>query len=334
MEFKMIKTKKFFFTAVLTTVAATSHAQTFCVFDPSGTSGDSFSMMKDYALSAKQWGAELTLKAYTDEELVAKDFKSGKCDAVAITGLRAHPFNNFVASIDSVGAVVNKSQTKTIISLMANPKLASAMVVNDVEVAGVLTLGAGYLIMNDRNIKTIQQLVGKRLAIFDYDKAGQAVVDKIGAIPVPVTFATVGPMFIGGKLDVIYLPALAFKPLDIAKGLGTKGGILRFPVVAVTYDILIHTDKFSEGYGQKSRSWFAGNLNRQIANSEKSEKGIDSRYWIELPSGTAQGYLQLLREARITLAKEGVYDKKMLGILKKIRCRQDPTNAECSKNDE
>lgn len=103
--------------------------------------------MKDYALSAKQWGAELTLKAYTDEVLVAKDFKSGKCDATAITAItaiRARQFNNFVASIDSVGGIVNKSQTKTIITLMANPKLAPQMVDNGVEVAGVISLGTGY----------------------------------------------------------------------------------------------------------------------------------------------------------------------------------------------
>ncbi|MBC7751833.1 MAG: hypothetical protein H7Z73_08965 [Candidatus Saccharibacteria bacterium] len=85
------------FAAILTTVTAVSHAQTFCIFDPSGTQGDSFSMMKDYSLSAKEWGAELTLKAYTDEVLVAKDFKSGKCDATAITAIRGRQFNNFVA---------------------------------------------------------------------------------------------------------------------------------------------------------------------------------------------------------------------------------------------
>lgn len=325
---------KILIAATLSALANASYAQTFCVFDPSGTQGDSFSMMQDYSLSAKQWGANITLKAYADEALVAKDFKAGRCDAAAITGLRAHPFNNFVASIDSVGSVINKSQTKTIISLMANPKLASAMVDNDVEVAGVLTLGTGYLITNDRNIKTIQQLVGKRLAVFDYDKAGQAVVEKIGARPVLVTLTTVGPMFNSGKLDVIYLPAMAFKPLDIAKGIGTKGAIVRFPVVAVTYDVLIHPEKFPDGYGQKSRTWFAKNLDRQMANVNKIERSIDARYWEDIPATTAQAYFQVLRESRISLAKDGIYDKKMMRILKKIRCQQDPSNSECSKTDE
>jgi hypothetical protein len=325
---------KMFFAALLATVASTSQAQTFCVFDPSGTSGDSFSMMKDYSLSAKQWGAELTLKAYTDEELVAKDFKSGKCDATAITAIRARQFNNFVATIDSVGGIVNKSQTRTIISLMANPKLAPEMLDNGVEVAGVLSLGGGYLIVNDRNINTLQKINGKRLAIFDNDKAGKTIIEKVGAIPATVTLSTIGPLFNSGKIDIIYLPAMAFKPLDIKRGLGTKGAVIKFPLVSVTYDVLIHPDKFPDGYGQKSRTWFAGNLDRQMTNVNKIEKDIDEHYWLEISPIAAQGYFQILRESRISLEKQGIYNKKMLGILKKIRCQQDPTNMECSKNDE
>ncbi len=52
--------------------------------------------------------------------------------ATAITAIRALQFNNFVASIESVGSIVNKSQSKTIISLMANPKLAQDMIKGDV----------------------------------------------------------------------------------------------------------------------------------------------------------------------------------------------------------
>ncbi|GAC1373167.1 MAG: putative multidrug efflux protein AdeT1 [Aquirhabdus sp.] len=317
---------------LLATVTATSQAQTFCVFDPSGTQGDSYTMMKDYSLIAKGWGAEPSLKAYQDEAILAKDFKSGKCDAAAITAIRSRQFNNFVASIESIGGIVNKSQTKTIISLMANPKLAPLMVDNGVEVAGVLAIGPGYLMTNDRNINTIQKIVGQRLAIFDYDVAGQTIVEKVGATPVLVTLGTVGPKFNSGQIDIIYLPAIAFKPFDIAKGIGTKGGVIRFPIVAATYDVLIHPEKFPDGYGQKSRTWFAGNINRQMALVDKIEKSIDNKYWIDIPPVTIQAYNQVMREIRISLAKSDIYDKRMMRILKKVRCQQEPDNVECSKN--
>lgn len=334
MEIELNTRNKMFFAAILSFAATTSQAQTYCVFDPSGTQGDSFTFMKDYALAAKQWGADITLKAYTDEALVVKDFKSGKCDASAMTAIRTRQFNNFVASIDSVGGIVNKSQTKTVISLMANPKLAPAMVDNGVEVAGVISLGAGYIIVNDRNINNLQKISGKRLAVFDHDKAAQAIVDKVGAVPTLVTLDTIGPKFNSGQLDIIYLPAMAFKPFDIAKGIGTKGAIARFPLVAVTYDMLIHLDKFPDGYGQKSRSWFAENIDRQMKNVDKIEKSIPAKSWMDISAIDSLAYFQLMREIRISLTKQGVYDKKMMRILKNIRCKNEPANAECSKTDE
>ena len=54
--------------------AAPAHAQTLCAYDPAGKSGDFFRILGDYALEAGTWGANIELKAYTDEETAAKDF--------------------------------------------------------------------------------------------------------------------------------------------------------------------------------------------------------------------------------------------------------------------
>jgi len=325
---------KLIFAAVFAAAATSAQAQTFCIFDPSGTQGDSFTLMKDYALVAKQWGADLTLKAFTNEEQVSKEFKAGHCDAAALTAISARPFNNFVASIDSVGGIVNKEQTKIILTLMANPKLAPDMISNGTEIAGVIGLGSGYIMVNDRRLNNLQQVIGKKMAIFDNDKAGQTILEKIGAIPVTVTLSTVGVKFNSGEIDIIYLPAMAFKPLDISKGMGTKGGVIRYPVVTLTYDVLIRPEKFPDGYGQKSRNWFMGNLSRQMANVDRIEKSIDARYWIDIPANDAKGYTQILHASRVSLARSGIYDKKMTGILKKVRCHQDTSNPECTLTDE
>ena len=333
-EIKLNNQGKFIFAAVLAAATTATHAQTFCIFDPSGTQGDSFALMKDYALVAKQWGADLSLKAYNNEEQVTKEYKAGHCDAAAMTAISARAFNNFAASIDSVGGIVNKEQTKIILTLMGNPKLAPDMISNGNEIAGVIGLGSGYIMVNDRRLNNLQQVIGKKMAIFENDRAGQTILEKIGAIPVSVTLGTVGVKFNSGEIDIIYLPAMAFKPLDISKGMGSKGGVIRYPVVTLTYDILIRPEKFPDGYGQKSRTWFMDNLNRQMANIDKIERSIEPRYWVDIPASDAKGYTQILRASRISLTRAGIYDKKMTGILKKIRCRQDPSNAECSLTDE
>jgi hypothetical protein len=41
-----------------------------------------------------------------------------------------------------------------------------------------------------------------------------------------------------------------------------------------------------------------------------------------------------LRQTRIQLTKDGVYDVTMMKVLKKIRCKIDANAPECSNNDE
>lgn len=74
-----------------------------CVFDILGKSGEAYKMMQDWALAAKGWGADVNLIAMTDEQVADNNFKAGKCAAVAMTAMRARPYNKFAGSIDSIG---------------------------------------------------------------------------------------------------------------------------------------------------------------------------------------------------------------------------------------
>ncbi|GAC1373169.1 MAG: putative multidrug efflux protein AdeT1 [Aquirhabdus sp.] len=330
-----MNTKKMFIAVALSTITTSSFAQNLCVFDPLGTSGDIYSMMKDYALAAKQWGADITLKPYTDELAAAEAFKdSRQCEAVSLTGIRTRQFNNFVGSIDSAGGVLDSAAAKKVIALMANPKFAPDMLDHGSEVAGITTLGLAYVMVNDRSINSILKLAGKRFGVLNYDKAQEIIVTKVGANPVSLELSSIGSQFNTGQVDVLEMPAMAFKPFELNKGMGTKGAIVRFPIAQVTNDVLIHPDKFPVGYGQKSRTWFAEQIDRQMAVVKKVESNIDPRYWMDLSPKVTSGYLKILRESRISLARSGVYNQKMMGILKNNRCSQDPSNYECALKDE
>ncbi|GAC1607223.1 MAG: hypothetical protein NVS3B3_09730 [Aquirhabdus sp.] len=123
----MNTTIKLIAAATLVAITSSSYAQTICVFDPLGSQGDNFSLMQDYAVAAKQWGADIKLKPYADEKLATNDFKSGKCDATAITGIRARLINDFAGTISAVTGILTNEQTKTILALAGNPKLAQDM---------------------------------------------------------------------------------------------------------------------------------------------------------------------------------------------------------------
>jgi len=321
-------------TISLLTLATASYAQTLCVFDPLGTQGDSYFFMKDYAIAAKQWGADITLKPYTDDQKANDAFKDGKCDALTTIGTRARQFNSFTGSIDSIGGVPDDAVAKSIILLMANPKIASEMVNGDAEVVGVSAVGGAYPMTNDKTINNMAKMAGKSFGALSFDKPQLVMAEKMGCNIVPVSITNIANKFNGGQLQIIALPAYAFKALELAKGMGNKGAIANFSVAYITTQTIIHPDKFPNGYGQKSRMWMAGQLNNQMKTVKRVESNIDAKYWLDLPASDKLVYNKLFRQVRLDLIKDGVYNRRMLGILKKVRCQQNPTSFECSMTDE
>ena len=320
--------------ATLAVSANTAQAQVVCVFDLLGTSGDVYTMMKDYALAANAWGAKITLKPYTDERVASEDFKAGQCDGVALTGMRGRQFNSFVGSIDAIGAVPSNTAARAVMQLVSKPQLAADMVQSGYEVAGVTPLGSAYLFVNDRSINTLAKAAGKKLAVLDYDKAQARMVQRVGAQPVSADITTFGGMFNNGQVDIVGAPAVAFKPLELHKGLGSKGAIVRFPILQVTGNVIIRQNKFPAGFGQKSREWISSQLPRAMQSVEKTERDIPAKYWMEIPANDQVGYIKLMREARIELTKEGFYNTKMMSLLKRVRCQQNPSSFECALKDE
>ncbi len=309
-------------------------AQTLCVFDLLGTAGDMYALMKDYSLASKGWGADVQLKSYTDERVAAEDFKAGKCDGVSITGMRGRQFNTFTGSLDAIGAIPSSTIAQSVMQLMASPKLASNMVNGSYEVVGVVPLGSAYLLVNDRSINTLAKAAGKKFAVLDYDKAQAKMVQQVGAQPVSADITNFGSKFNNGQVDVIGAPAMAFKPLELHKGLGTKGAIIRFPVLQVTGNVIVRKDKFPADFGQKSRTWVASQLPRMMSLLNKQETAIPAKYWMDIPANDKIGYVKLMRESRIALTKEGMYNKNMMSLLKKARCQAEPSSFECALTDE
>ena len=78
---------------LLLTSSLVQAKQIICVFDLVGKSGDVYSLMKDYQLAAKHWGADIELRVGQNEAVIAEDFKAGKCDGISVTGMRGRQFN-------------------------------------------------------------------------------------------------------------------------------------------------------------------------------------------------------------------------------------------------
>lgn len=319
---------------LMTAVSAAQAKQVMCVFDLVGKNGDVFALMKDYQLAAKQWGADIELKVGQNEGVIAEDFKAGKCDAVSITGMRGRQFNNFTGSLDAIGAISNLNLAVKVMQGLASPTFAKYMKNGNYEVVGVVPVGDAYLMVRDRNINTVAKAAGKKIAVLDYDQAQKIMVQQIGAQAVSADVTNFGSKFNNGQVDIIGAPAAVFRPLELHKGLGTTGAIVNYPILQVTGNLIIRPDKFPEGYGQKSRDWIKTQLPRANTILGKMKADIPAKYWMNVPAGDKPGYQKLMRESRIALTKQGVYNKQMMKLLWQFRCKNEPSNFECSLQDE
>ncbi len=318
-------------------IAAASTAQAkqvMCVFDLVGKNGDVYTLMKDYQLAAKNWGADIELKVNQNEAVIAEDFKAGKCDAVSITGMRGRQFNNFTGSLDAIGAIPDVNLAVKIMQGLLTPAFAKYMTSGKYEVVGVIPVGDAFLMVNDRNINTVAKAAGRKIAVLDYDQAQKIMVQQIGAQAVMSDVTNFGSKFNNGQVDIIGAPAAVFKPLELHKGLGTKGAIVNYPILQVTGNLIIRPDKFPAGFGQKSRDWVRGQLPRANTILAKMKADIPAKYWMQVPAADRPGYQKLMRESRISLTKQGVYNKNMMRILWQFRCKNDPKNFECALQDE
>jgi len=159
-------------------------------------------------------------------------------------------------------------------------------------------------------------------------------VQHVGGQAVSVDVTNAGSKFNNHEIDIVPAPIVAFKPFELHKGLGEKGAIVRFPLTQISANFIICKDQFPAGFGQKSRTWVASQLNRTFGIIAKYESDIPSKYWMDIPKNEQVNYMKMMREARIQLTKAGIYDPKMMNFLKKVRCKENPSNFECALNDE
>lgn len=317
---------------LFTTVAKAE--QNVCVFDLLGRAGESYKLMEEWALASKKWGANVKLTAYQKEELADQDFKSGKCDGVAMTTMRSREYNKFAGSIDALGGVTSNDIARKAITYVLDERNVKRLIKDrnghKYEVVGIAPIGIAYIFVKDRSINNIEKMIGKKFAYLHYDDAQKMTIERFGAVGVPSDISNFVRKFNQAEVDIIASPAYAFKPLEIYKGLGNQGVMFNFPVVNVTADIIIRQDKFPEQFGVQSRTWFLKQLPRTFANIKRMEAEIPAKYKVNISSDDYLRYQKILRDGRIELTKRGIYDQHMMRVLKKARCTVERTNFECS----
>ncbi|TGJ99412.1 hypothetical protein EHO59_16250 [Leptospira semungkisensis] len=312
--------------------AAETVDRSMCVFDPSGAHGDVYKAAQRYQAQALSWGIRLDLKAYTDEVVANSDFKAGKCHLAFLTSLRVRGYVHASGSIEAIGALPSYELLHKTIELLASPQARKLNVDGDYETVAMFPGGAVYLLLRDKNLKDIKDLAGRKIATLTYDQAATTMVDIVGASMVPAEIATFAGIFNNGRADACYSPAIGIKPLELMKGISPNGGIVRFPIGQLTFQIVARHKDFTEGFGNTSRAWAATQFDAMLSLTKKAEQEIPAKFWLEVPKDLQKNYFEKFREVRTRLRDKKVYHPAILKLMKRVRCNADKEAAECSDN--
>lgn len=314
---------------VVSTASADPVDKTLCVFDPSGAHGDIFKFAETYQASALGWGVRFKLKPYTDEVVATQDFKAGQCQAVVLTSLRARAFVKATGTLEAIGALPTYAHLGSVIRALATAKASAYVKQGDYEAIGILPGGAVYLLLRDRKLNSMEKLAGKKIAVLTHDQPARTMVDVVGASMVGAEVGTFAGIFNNGRADACYSPATAVKPLELTKGMASGGGIVRYPLAQLTFQVIAKSADLPEGVGQKSREWVAEQFSAGLKMAQGAEKGIAGNLWIDIDDASKPSYANKFRDVRVALRNKGVYDGRILKLMKKVRCK-GVTDGECA----
>ena len=306
---------------------------TMCVFDFIGHEGPVVKEMQEFKLEAFRWGVNLSFLVYTDDRVASEEFKNGVCDMLNLPGIRAREYNDFTGSINAVGALPTYEHLGMVIKSLSSPQAAKLMRKGDYEIIGIGPIGAIFLFVNDKAIQSPSDMAGKKVTVLDNAPETEYLAKRIGMTPVSSSIMNALQKFNNKAVDITGAPGLAYEPMEMYKGLEPNGGIIRWPTLQITMQIMVRWNKVPDEFGQKSRSYFANQYLSDIKKIEESETTIPEKYWIEISDETKNSWNETFRESRIALREQKVYNAKALTLFRKVRCKVDSSLAECTAKD-
>ena len=304
--------------------------RTFCIWDPLGKSGPIASAADDQKLRSLHYGMDLTIIAYQDEKKLVDELRSGDvCDAALISGGSVLEFNRFSGTIESMGGLPERQHLQLLMQVLASPKMADRLTGDEYVFLGLATIGGTYAFMGDRSQRSLMSLKNRKLAISEDDAAMAAIASSIRADAVPGSMMASVQTFADGEASSMISSIIAYLVMGSGQ-VSPNIGILREPLAQSTVQLIGRLDKFPAGLAQILREDFLFKFENYARRVDKEQAIIPENFWIDMNEADKAKQEIMLRDVRLKLRDQGVYDPAMLRLERKIRCKFAPGRDECT----
>jgi hypothetical protein len=316
-------------TLLLSTSAFALEERVFCVWDPVGRTGPVMTFYSDVIPKAQAWGLNIRFKAFTEETDVVEQFKAEKCEAAVLTSILSRQFVKFAGTMDAIGAINSKKGLELAIATLSRERAGKLMIEANYEVVTTFPVGSMYAFVKDRNVDTIDEFAGKKLAILNRDPQMYKFASLSSSIPVPVTLSNFADKFKTGEVEIVIMPALAYNTFELYEGLGKKGGIIDYRLYYGMLQTIARRDQFPEDFGSKMRNYMLTRMKAMNKMVVDAEQEIPQKYWIKTNQFVKDEIDHFSKRIRLALQDDEINNPTALKLFWKIRCRLDPSRGEC-----
>ena len=249
-----------------------------------------------------------------------------------------------MGSVNAFGGAPTYEHMRVLLKSLFDAKLEKFAITEPYQVVGVFPIGAEYLHVRDQAMNSVEALAGKKVSVMDSDPSEVVMMQTMGLQATGASIANFVRPFNSGEVDALVAPAMVYAPYEVQRGLGDKGGIYRTPVTQMVASLIINRESLKKkttdldsrvaAFHAITAEFLDQLLDRNLVTIERTEKEIPKKYWMTLEPENEKKFQEALRTTRMQMTKDGVYDARMMKLLKKVRCKIEPTAAECALTDE
>ena len=302
--------------------------RTICVWDVFGRQGPVFESTVDIQLRFKFYGVSMNLLAYLDEDEMIVDFKSGKCDVAVMSGAKANQFNSFTGSIEALGGVTSKSQMKILLQVLSNPKAMAKMENDEYVIIGVIPLGENYLFSRNGGASDLRAMMHGKAGMVKTDLSQEIFFKSFDTEIIKQTnFSMTAHSFNTGSTDIILASRAAYNMHNLNKGL-EFGSIIDYPISQSTLQIVGRIEAVPPEMALMLREDLYIKFNYMYNFIDKMST-VPKPLFKSLSLEDEELILKKINSVRDKYKKTERYDKSMLNLMARIRCKLDQHSSEC-----